>query len=282
MHDKIKHVLITGVSSGIGFDAVGFLIHKGYHVFGSVRKDEDVARLNQAYPTQFTCLQFDVTKVEEIRKNYEKVVDILNGRKLVGLVNNAGLAQGGPIALLEDEKFRYQMEVNLFAVRNVSNIFLPLLKGDKSRKIPGGKIIMISSVSGIFNTPFNGAYCISKHALESLTDMYRRELMMYNIDVVSIKPGPIQTSIWEKNIRQYPEYDETDYSELSIRSNKLMKAAKEKALPTSEISKMIHKILTKPTKAHIVVIKQRILTTLFIKFIPARWADRILFKQFFS
>jgi len=73
---------------------------------------------------------------------------------------------------------------------------------------------MISSISGVFNTPFNGAYCISKHAMESLGEIYRRELVMYDIDVVSIQAGPIASKIWTKNIGKYEEYKGTDYEKL--------------------------------------------------------------------
>ena len=277
-----KYVLITGVSSGIGYDAVRFLIDKGYHVFGSVRKDADKIRLSNDFPTDFTCLQFDVTKKEEVEKSFHLVKEIVGTNLLSGLVNNAGLALGGPIELMDDDKFRYQMEVNLFSVRTVTNIFLPLLKGNKKKNITGGKIIMISSISGVFNTPFNGAYCVSKHAMESLAEIYRRELMMYNIDVVSIQPGPIESSLWNKNIDQYPEYDGTDYEQLLHKSNKVMKAAKRNALPAEVISKLIFKILTRKTKLNFIVNKNWLATVLAIKFIPARWVDRFFYKQLFS
>jgi len=277
-----KYVLITGVSSGIGYDATRFLIEKGYHVFGSVRKEADKLRLEADFSDSFTCLQFDVTKKEEVEKSFLKVKEILGNNKLAGLVNNAGLALGGPIELMDDEKFRYQMEVNLFSVRTVTNIFLPLLKGDKKANIQGGKIVMISSISGVFNTPFNGAYCISKHAMESLGEIYRRELMMYNIDVVSIQPGPIESSLWNKNIDKYPEFNGTDYEKLLRRSNKVMKAAKRNALPAVVISKLIYKILTRKTKLHFVVNKNWLPTVLFIKFMPARWVDKIFYKQLFE
>ena len=276
-----KYVLITGVSSGIGYDAVTFLIDKGYHVLGSVRKAADKERLTSDFPNNFTCLQFDVTKKEDVAAAFLQVKEIVGAHKLAGLVNNAGLALGGPIELMDDDKFRYQMEVNLFAVRTVTNIFLPLLKGNKKQKIKGGKIIMISSISGIFNTPFNGAYCVSKHAMESLAEIYRRELMMYDIDVVSIQPGPIESSLWNKNIDQYPEFDGTDYEKLLDKSNKVMKAAKRNALPARVISKLIFKILTKKTKLHFIVNKNWLPTVLFIKFMPARWVDRIFYKQLF-
>jgi len=275
-------VLITGVSTGIGNNAVGYLIKNNYHVFGSVRKKEDVIRLQAQYPTNFTCLQFDVTKPTEVKIAYNEITKILGDNLLSGLVNNAGLALGGPIELMDDEKFRYQMEVNLFAVRNITNTFLPLLKGNKAEKIKGGKIIMISSISGVFNTPFNGAYCISKHAMESLAEIYRRELMMYDIDVVSIQPGPIQSKLWVKNVNKYSEYDNTAYAQLMKRSNKIMENAAQNALPAEVISKLILKILTKKTPLAFIVNKNKLATILFTKYMPARWVDRIFYKRLFK
>jgi len=277
-----KHVLITGVSTGIGYDAVGFLIKNGYHVFGSVRNEEDLIRLEQQYPDNFTCLQFDVTKLDELILAYDSMVKLLDGNKLSGLVNNAGLAIGGPIELMDDDKFRYQMEVNLFAVRNVTNTFLPLLKGNRKEGISGGKIIMMSSISGIFNTPFNGAYCISKHAMESLAEIYRRELMMYAVDVVSIQPGPIQSNIWSKNVNKYEEFENTPYEKLMRRSNKIMEKAERDALPARVISKLILKILTKKTKRSFVVNKNKLFTVFLIKYMPARWVDTIFYKKLFN
>lgn len=277
-----KYVVITGVSSGIGYDAVRYLTSQGYHVFGSVRKVADKQRLETDFPKNFSCLLFDVTKKEEITSAVTKMRTILDDNKLDGLVNNAGIAFAGPMELMKEDKFRYQMEVNLFAVRTVTNLFLPFLKGDKAQNIKGGKIIMISSINGVFNTPCNGAYCISKHALESLSEVYRRELMMYNVDVVTIQPGPIQSNIWEKNIDQYPEYDNSVYKVLAQKFNQTAKQAERQALPAETISKLIFKILTRQTKLHFIVTKNRLATLAFIKYMPARWVDRIFYKRFFN
>jgi len=256
MNEK-KYILITGVSTGIGNNAVGYLISQGYHVLGSVRKESDVKALSGQYPDNFTCLQFDVTKKEEVLASLEIVKQVLNGSKLTALINNAGLALVGPLEIMDDDKFRYQMEVNLFSVRTVTNIFLPLLKGSREKNIPGGKIIMISSISGVFNTPFNGAYCVSKHAMESLAETYRRELMMYDIDVVSIQPGPIESKLWDKSINKYEEYRNSEYGNLIDRANKVMEDAEQNALPAIIISKLIHKILTKKrTKLAFIIIKK--------------------------
>jgi NAD(P)-dependent dehydrogenase (short-subunit alcohol dehydrogenase family) len=182
----MKNIFITGVSTGIGYDTVAYFTALGYRVFGSVRKAEDHLRLEKTFSDNFIALTFDVTKPEQIETARQQVEGILAGEPLLALVKNAGFAQGGPMALLPDTLFRQQIEANLFGVRNVTNAFLPLLGASKYFTGQPGKIINIRSISGIFNTPMNGAYCVSKHALESMAEVYRRGLRMYGIQVSSL------------------------------------------------------------------------------------------------
>jgi short-subunit dehydrogenase len=276
----VKHVLITGVSSGIGYDAVRFLTTKGYHVFGSVRKDSDKSRLESEFTENFTCLTFDVTQKEQISAACQKVKTILNGNSLFALVNNAGFSSGGPMNLLSDEKFRAQFEVNLFGVRNVTNTFLPLLGAYKGFSGTPGKIINISSLAGVFNTPFNGTYCVSKHAVESLGEIYRRELMLYGIDVISIQSGPIESEIWEKNIGGFDEFAESDYASMLKKADAILKKSQKEALPAEVISKLIYKILnTKNPKCSYIVNKNLLQTMILVKFLPARFVDRLIWKM---
>ena len=210
-------------------------------------------------------------------KNVEKQ---LSGSSLTALVNNAGHAQSGPMALLSDKKFRQQIEVNVFGVRNVTNAFLPLLGARKDFKGKPGKIINISSLSGIFNTPMNGAYCVAKHAVESLGEVYRRELMMYGIQVSSIQPGPIQSKLWNKNDNTMDEYLDTDYTAYAQKAGKIIKHAQKNALPAEVISKLIHKIIdARRPKLSYVVIKNKLLNTLFVKYVPKRIVDFILYRS---
>ena len=276
----MKYILITGVSSGIGLATVRFLIDKGYYIFGSVRKEEDKVKLESDFPRNFTCLRFDVAQKEEVVAAFDQVKSVLNGNHLFGLVNNAGLSVGGPMNLLPDDKFRKQIEVNLFGVRNVTNVFLPLLGAYKGFKGQPGKIINNSSLAGIFNTPFNGAYCVSKHAVESLGEIYRRELMLYGIDVVSIQSGPIESQIWTKNIGIFDEFADSDYAKMLKKAETIMENAQKDALPASVISKLIYKILNiKSPKTSYIVNKNKLLTTILVKYLPSRWVDRLLWKK---
>lgn len=275
----MKTILITGVSSGIGYDAVRFLVGKGYHVLGSVRKESDKARLEAEFPENFIGLLFDVTNRGQINAAFDQVKSLLNGEPLTALVNNAGFSSGGPMNLLSDESFRSQMEVNLFGVRNVTNAFLPLLGASKEFSGTPGKIINISSLAGIFNTPFNGTYCVSKHAVESLGEIYRRELMLYGIDVISIQSGPIESEIWQKNIGGLNEYAESDYAGMLKKANAIMEKAQKDALPAEVISKLIYKILnTKKPKCSYIVNKKMLQTLILVKWLPARLVDWLIWK----
>lgn len=282
----MKNIFITGVSTGIGYTATDYFLGLGYRVFGSVRKEEDAQRLQQVFEKKslgvFIPLLFDVTHETEIISAIDKTKKILNGENLIALVNNAGYAQGGPMALLSDQVFRQQIEVNLLGVRTVTNRLLPLLGATKNFTGKPGKIINISSISGIFNTPMNGAYCVAKHALESLGEVYRRELSMYGIQVISIQPGPIQSKLWQKNSDVFEEYKETDYALMAEKSTDILNNAQKEALPALTIAKLIERIIVtrRPRRAYIVT-KNKLVNTIVAKYIPTSIVD-YFFHRYFS
>jgi len=193
----MKNIVITGVSTGIGYSSAKTLIDNGYRVFGSVRKLEDAKRLSKDFGNNFHPLIFDVRNENEIRNAVRNVEDIVKGNGIDCLINNSGIAIGGPILHIETDVFRKQLEVNFFGLITVTKLFSNLLGAYKDAK-HSGKIIMISSVSGKRSYPFVAPYTSSKHALEGFSDSLRRELMIYGIDVILIEPGPIKTAIWDK------------------------------------------------------------------------------------
>jgi len=284
-----KAVLITGVSTGIGHDAARYLSQKGYFVFGSVRNAEAMARLEREFPENFKALLFDVTDKTAITRARDKVKDILGDQTLCALVNNAGVAVPGPMQLLDDDKFRHQIEVGLFGVRNVTNAFLPMLgaqpgmenKAIRNARNAPGKIINISSVSGILNTPVNGAYCVAKHAMESLGEIYRRELYQYGIDVISIQPGPIQSQIWEKNIGTLNAYCATDYAVMVEKTERMMISAQKHALPPEAVSSLIYRVIkAKRPKSSYIVDRNKWRACMMAKLLPARFVDRMIWRAF--
>ena len=185
-------VFITGSSSGIGKACVLALDKLGYDVFAGVRTMEDGQSLRQIASDRLHPVMVDITNPEQIMAAVETVRQGLGERPLKGLINNAGIAVGGPLEFVPIDKLRHQLEVNLIGHVRLSQAFIPLLR--KSQ----GRIINVGSIAGIFAPPLMGPYCASKYAMEAISDVLRRELRPWNIKVSLLEPGIIDTKIWEK------------------------------------------------------------------------------------
>src|SRR5512138_1897754 len=159
----MQSVVVTGVSTGIGWGITKVLIERGFRVFGSVRKTQDAERLSKEFGERFVPLLFDVTDEPAVQAAARQVSERLNGETLFGLVNNAGIAIPGPLMHLATDEFRRQLEVNLVSVLIVTKAFLPLLGADRSLRGKPGRIVNISSTGGKNGGPFLGAYSASKH-----------------------------------------------------------------------------------------------------------------------
>src|SRR5689334_1429291 len=144
----MKSVVVTGVSTGIGWGTARVLIRNGMHVFGSVRKQSDADRLANEFGGAFTPLLFDITDEAAVQAAAQLVRERLGGETLFGLVNNAGIATAGPLMHQPLEEFRYQIEVNLVGQLIVTRAFLPWLGTDRSLRGQPGRIVNISSVGG--------------------------------------------------------------------------------------------------------------------------------------
>lgn len=149
----MRHILITGVSSGIGYACLKYFISQGCHVFGSVRKAEDASRLSETFGINYTPLLFDVTDSDAIQAAAEKVkAELGEGENLFGLVVNAGIQIPGPILFLTREEMRYQFDVNVFGALEVIQHFVPLLRETKQNK--SGRIVHVGSTSAAITLPF--------------------------------------------------------------------------------------------------------------------------------
>src|SRR5438128_3456767 len=194
----MRSIVITGVSTGIGWASAKLLLDRGFHVFGSVRKQAEADRLKAEFGANFTPLLFDVTDEAAVLAAAREVRSALDGETLAGLVNNAGIAVAGPVLGLAADDFRREIDVNVIGPIIATQAFGPLLGADPSLKGPPGRIVMISSVAGKNGNPLTPAYSASKHAIEGLSESLRRELMLFGIDVIIIAPGPVKTPIWSK------------------------------------------------------------------------------------
>jgi NAD(P)-dependent dehydrogenase (short-subunit alcohol dehydrogenase family) len=173
------------------------------------------------------------------------------------------------------------MEVNLIGPFQVSKAFAPLLGSDPQRTGKPGRIVQISSVSGVMGIPFVGPYVASKFALEGMSESLRRELMLYGIDVIIVGPGAVLTPIWEKATAQdYGRFHTTDYGPVIERFLAFFGEESKKGLPPEQIGRVIHQALTvsKP-KVRYAVVPQRFKNWTMPRLLPRRVIDRLLGKQ---
>ena len=191
----MKNVLITGCRSGFGMLTAVAAARAGHRVFAGLRElssGDTLARASEGLPVH--PLQLDVTSPEQREAAVSRIEADWGG--VDALVNNAGIALGGPLEELDEDELRRQFEVNVFAVWALTNRVLPHMR-DKA----GGCVVNVSSMAGRTALPFLGAYAASKHALSGMTEALRHEVGPFGIRVVLIEPGPYKTDIFERNRR---------------------------------------------------------------------------------
>src|SRR6202451_2133937 len=209
-----KDVVVTGVSTGIGWGTTKVLISKGFRVFGSVRKQSDADRLQKEFGDAFVPLLMDITDADTVHQAAQKVGSVIGDTNLVGLVNNAGIVVSGPLLYLRPREYRRQLEVNMISPLVVIQAFAPLLGTDKKRKGPPRRIVDIRCAGAKVPIPLIGAYSSSKCGLEGMSDALRIELMLFGIDVVIIEPGTVNTAMYDKGEKEdLSEFKQTEYWE---------------------------------------------------------------------
>jgi NAD(P)-dependent dehydrogenase (short-subunit alcohol dehydrogenase family) len=278
---KMKSVVITGVSTGIGRATAKLLLDKGFRVFGSVRKQADADRLRSELGANFTPLLFDVTHEPAVLAAAREVRAALNGETLTGLVNNAGIAVPGPVLELSADEFRRQMDVNVIGPIISTQAFGPLLGSDTSLRGPKGRVVMISSVAGKNGNPMTSAYSASKHALEGLSESLRRELMLFGIDVVIVAPGPVKTPIWSKGRDSFDtnKYRNSPYLPALQKVTAYMQHLDSIGLPAEKIADVVYDALTSPHPKVRYQVAPDPMRHLMMAVLPKRMVDRIIAKR---
>lgn len=276
----MKSVVVTGVSTGIGWGIAKVLLAEGFRVFGSVRKRADADRLKAEFGTNFVPLLFDITDEAAVLAAAREVRAALKGETLAGLVNNAGIAVSGPLLEISLDDFRRQIEINVTGQVIVTQAFAPLLGADTSLKGAPGRIVMMSSVSGRRAFPFVGPYAASKHALEGLSESLRREMMLFGIKVIIVGPGAVNTPIWDKKEGlDLVVYRNSPYLSALERVHAAMQAISKKGLPPEQVGELVHRVLTMASpRVRYAIVPER-LQYFISKFLPRRVLDRIIARR---
>ena len=198
-----RTILITGCSSGIGYYCAHALREKGYRVFATARKIDDVKRLAQQ---GFEAYQLDLDDSKSIQKAVDDIMIQTQGT-LYALFNNGAYGQPGAVEDLSREVLEAQFQTNFFGTHELTNRVLPYMRAQGE-----GRIIQNSSVLGIIALRFRGAYNASKFALEGLSDTLRLELEGSGIFVSLIEPGPVRSHFRQNALSKFTQHIQTEQS----------------------------------------------------------------------
>lgn len=231
-----KVALVTGASSGIGYDATLELYKSGFTVYGAARRIEKMGGLTKK---GIRVIALDVTDEASMAACIDTIIS--NEGRLDVLVNNAGYGSYGTIEDVPMEEARRQIEVNVFGLARMTQLALPHM-----RKNGFGRIINVSSMGGKVYSQYGGWYHATKHAVEALSDCLRLETKEFGIDVVVVEPGGIKTdwgiiaadnlertaegSAYEKGIKESADrmrkrYSGNSLSDVSVISKTIVKGA---------------------------------------------------------
>jgi len=270
-------LLITGCSSGIGYDAAHGMRARGWRVFASCRKAEDCARLRAE---GFESPRIDYADETSIENGLIELFEATGGR-LDALFNNGAYACPGAVEDLPTGALREIFETNLFGWHALTRLVIPVMRAQGQ-----GRIVQCSSVLGFVTLPWRGAYVSTKFALEGLSDTLRIEMQGTGIEVVLIEPGPITSRIRQNSIAHFERWIDWQASprarqyKATLRKRLYRDSVPDRfELPASAVTKkLIHALeAPRPRPRYYVTTPTYLMGTLR-RLLPTRMLDRVLQK----
>jgi NAD(P)-dependent dehydrogenase (short-subunit alcohol dehydrogenase family) len=245
-----KVAVVTGASSGIGFETTLALARDGYHTYATMRditKSDKIKELGEKNGLKISVLELDVDNDNSVKVAIKKILD--EKQRIDVLVNNAGWGLWGCVEDVSVDEFKTQFETNFFSViRLIQEV------GPTMRKQGSGKIINISSVAGRIGFPASPAYISSKFALEGLSESLRLEMAPFGVDVIIIEPGVIKTNFLNPVRLAKKSESGTAYRDITTKVVSGVKMMAEMGTPPKEVADTIVKSINddKPLPRYIV------------------------------
>jgi short-subunit dehydrogenase len=271
-------ILITGCSrGGIGYAAALTLKERGYRVFATARRIEEVEHLGSL---GFEAFQLDVTNSHHIDQVLQSILEKSDG-KLDALFNNAGYGQPGAVEDIPLDALRLQFETNVFALHELTRRVIPIMRAQGH-----GRIIQHSSVLGLISLRFRGAYNASKYAIEGLCDTLRLELMNTGIHVCTLNTGPIRSKFRENATQQFLKHVDRAHSAFHDEYETEVLARKENKddgdIWTKDadavVECVVHALESKKPKPRYLITTATKLLAFFKRLLPTCLMDRLLRK----
>ncbi len=266
-------VLVTGAARGIGRAIVEHLTSSGWDVIAGVRSEKDATAITKVDPQRVSAVILDITNADDIAK----LADALP-KRLDAVVNNAGVAVGGPVETVTPDDWRNILEVNVIGQFAVTRAILPRLRESR------GRVLFISSVNGRIATPMLGPYSASKFALEAGCDALRVELKAWDIPVVLIEPAQTDTDMWRTAgdmVLQIEEDMSPEHRELYAKHlagmKKFVPTARKMASPTTKVVAVVEEALTarRPRARYVVALLPKVQAAV-VPNLPTALRDRIM------
>ena len=272
----MKTILVTGASTGIGEACVLRFDKDGHRVYAGVRKEADAQRLRDQASSRLVPVFLDVTDQAQIDAAMKQIE--ADAGELHGLVNNAGVARGGPLEFLPIEEWRDQLEVNVIGQVAVTKAALPLIRAGT------GRIVFIGSVGGRLATMITGPYNASKFAIEAIGESLRQELQPWGIHVSVVEPGAIKTAIWEKSRetadrleRDLPPEARELYAAHIVATRKAIEFQDKQAVGPEKVADAVdHALFARRPRARYLVGMDARAMAAAAKFVPARARDTLV------
>ena len=273
----MRSILITGCSSGIGYDAAHTLKSRGWRVFATCRQQGDCDRLIAEGLESFVL---DYASEDSIARAVEETLSRTGGR-LDALFNNGAFACPGAVEDLPRGALREIFETNLFGYHDLSRRLIPTFRAQGH-----GRIVQCSSVLGLVGAKWRGAYVSTKFALEGLSDVLRLEMAGTGVDVILIEPGPIGTRIRQNAIPHFEKWIDWETSarreEYTALLDRLYKPQVKKdrfELPPSAVTeKLIHALESPRPRARYYVTTPTHIAGLLRRLLPTRLLDLAIAK----
>ena len=272
----MRNVLITGCSSGIGYCVAKGLRERGYQVFASARKQEDVERLESE---GFKTLQLDLANAESVQDAVYELM-LRTNSELYAVFHNGAYGQAGALEDLSREALEKQFAANVFGWHQLTTMLMPMF-----RQRNEGRIIYNSSLLGYIALPFRGAYNASKYAIEGMADTLRLELADTDIKVSLIEPGPIESRFRANALQSLKEHVSIDQSVHRLKYQGAIKrlekegpAAPFTLPPEAVLAKVILALESPSPKARYPVTVPAHLFWILRRILPTGWLDKILLR----
>jgi NAD(P)-dependent dehydrogenase (short-subunit alcohol dehydrogenase family) len=268
--DKNSVVLISGCSSGIGLALAREFASRGCRVFATARKLSVIENLKKE---GMDIAALDVTDQKSIDAC---VVEVMaKAGKIDVLVNNAGYALMGPVIDLSMDDLRLQFETNVIGLIALTKACAPHMIKQRS-----GVIVNIASVSGVCATPFAGAYCGTKAAVNLLSDSLRMELAPFGISVITVQPGAIKSSFGDAAAQKIGQYDKSVYAPIAGYIKARAAASQKNPTPAEEFSKMLVDKLSRPKIPKLIRIGNESVRLPLLTKLPVDMLDNMMSKVF--